>query len=97
MKPGGPPEHAHASPVNLAEKLAVFSDHWKPRTVLSRQLQIRLRDRTVILGLRSIQFRRLWALIAGSGAADKAEVERDQEQDELCNGHLKSRLTADRP
>ena len=70
----------HASAVNLTEKLALFSDHWKPRTVarlndldimvvkvqgefvwhkhdetddfflvLSGRLQIRLRDRTVIL------------------------------------------------
>ena len=72
--------HPHATPVNLAGKLALFSDHWKPRTVaqlndfdimvvkvqgefvwhkhdetddfflvLSGRLQIRLRDRTVIL------------------------------------------------
>jgi mannose-6-phosphate isomerase-like protein (cupin superfamily) len=72
--------HPHATAVNLAEKLALFSDHWKPRTVaqlndfdimvvkvqgefvwhkhnetddfflvLSGRLQIRLRDRTVIL------------------------------------------------
>jgi mannose-6-phosphate isomerase-like protein (cupin superfamily) len=72
--------HPHTTPVNLAEKLALFSDHWKPRTVaqlndfdimvvkvqgefvwhthdetddfflvLSGRLQIRLRDRTVIL------------------------------------------------
>jgi mannose-6-phosphate isomerase-like protein (cupin superfamily) len=70
----------HTIPVNLAEKLALFSDYWKPRTVaqlndfdimvvkvqgefvwhkhdetddfflvLSGRLQIRLRDRTVIL------------------------------------------------
>jgi hypothetical protein len=25
--------HPHAGPVNLTEKLALFSDHWKPRTV----------------------------------------------------------------
>jgi hypothetical protein len=25
--------HPHASAVDLTEKLALFSDHWKPRTV----------------------------------------------------------------
>ena len=51
--------------VNLASKLAQFQDHWQPRTVarlndydimvvkvlvLDGQLEIRLRDRTVVLG-----------------------------------------------